>query len=166
MISLSTFTAIHVAISLLGLASGFVVLWGLLNGKRLEGWTVAFLVTTVATSLTGFGFPFQQFLPSHAVGILSLVVLALAIVARYRQQLEGGWRSVYVITAVMALYFNVFVLIVQLFLKVPVLNALAPTQSEQPFLIAQGLALIVFAWLGYRALVHFAVEPARRTTVA
>jgi hypothetical protein len=166
MISLSTYTAIHVAISLIGLASGFVVLAGLLNGKRLDVWTAVFLVSTLATSLTGFGFPFQEILPSHIVGAVSVVLLALAIVARYRQEMEGGWRAVYVITAVTSLYLNVFVLIVQLFLKIPMLKDLAPTQSEPPFFIAQGLTLVVFVWLGYQATVRFGDEVRTRMTAA
>jgi len=166
MISLTTYTAIHVAISLIGLASGFVMLAGLLNGKRLDVWTAVFLVSTLATSLTGFGFPFEQVLPSHVVGAVSVVLLAIAIVARYRQQMEGGWRAIYVITAVTSLYLNVFVLIVQLFLKVPMLRDLAPTQSETPFLIAQGLAFVVFLWLGYQAIVRFGDEVRTRMTAA
>ena len=166
MISLSTFTTIHVVISLVGIASGVVVLWGLLASRPLEGWTAVFLGTTLATSLTGFGFPFHEFLPSHAVGILSLAVLAVAIVARYVRHLARGWRSAYVITAVMALYFNVFVLVVQLFLKVPALHALAPAGSEPPFLIVQGLVLIVFVWLGYLATVRFVRSASRRATAA
>jgi hypothetical protein len=166
MISLSTFTAIHVVISLVGIASGVVVLWGLLASRPLEGWTAVFLGTTLATSLTGFGFPFHEFLPSHAVGILSLAVLAVAIVARYVRHLARGWRSAYVITAVMALYFNVFVLVVQLFLKVPALHALAPAGSEPPFLIVQSLVLIGFVWLGYLATVRFAPSASRRPTAA
>src|SRR5438876_10040016 len=119
---LSAFTLFHVVLSLVGIGSGFVVVYGLLASKRFEGWTKRFLITTVATSVTGFLFPVHQFLPSHAVGILSLIVLTLAILARYRYHLAGGWRRTYVITALMALYFNFFVLIVQLFLKVPSLN--------------------------------------------
>src|SRR5258708_29945627 len=106
---LSAFTFFHVVLSLVGIASGFVVVYGLLNSKRFDGWTAVFLATTVATSVTGFMFPFHQFLPSHAVGILSLIVLAIAILARYRFHLLGGWGRTYVITAAIALYFNVFV---------------------------------------------------------
>src|SRR5439155_8179662 len=96
-------------ISLVGIGSGFVVIFGLLAGKRLDGWTALFLVTTVATSVTGFGFPFDHLLPSHKVGIISLAVLAVAILARYAFHLAGGWRRIYVISAVTALYLNVFV---------------------------------------------------------
>src|SRR5712672_2511461 len=121
---MTTFTFVHVVISLVGIASGLVVLFGLLTGKWLDGWTALFLLTTAATSLTGFGFPFDHLLPSHIVGIISLVVLAVASYARYGQHLEGGWRTAYVIGAVAAFYFNVFVLVVQLFRRVPVLTAL------------------------------------------
>src|SRR5260221_3457004 len=112
-LSLSTFTLVHVVLSLVGIGSGFVVLYGLLVGKRLDGWTALFLVTTVATSATGFGFPFDHLLPSHKVGIVSLLVLAMAIVARYLLHLAGAWRRVYVISAVIALYLNAFVGVVQ-----------------------------------------------------
>ena len=143
-LGLQPFTFAHVLISVVGIASGFVVLFGLLTAKRLEGWTGLFLVTTVATSVTGFGFPIDIILPSHIVAIISLVVLAVAIIARYAFRLAGPWRVVYVIGAGIALYLNVFVLIVQLFRKVPALNALAPTQSEPPFAIVQGTVLVVF----------------------
>src|SRR6266404_2107877 len=127
---LKIYTLIHVAISLVGIFSGFVVLLGLLSGKRLDGWTALFLTTTVATSVTGFFFPVHHFMPSHVVGIISLIVLAVAIYARYNRALAGGWRKTYVIGAVIALYLNVFVGIVQAFQKVPALKALAPTQTE------------------------------------
>jgi hypothetical protein len=120
-----------------------------------------FLATTVATSVTGFGFPVDHFMPSHAVGLISLVVLTLAIVARYRRHLAGAWRAIYVVTAVMALYFNVFVLIVQAFRRVPPLNALAPTQTEPPFQIAQLAALVLFAALGIVAVMRFRPAPSR-----
>ncbi len=161
MISLATFTVVHVIISLVGIASGFFVLSGLLGDKRLEGWTSIFLVTTVATSVTGFGFPFTQLLPSHIIGVLSLVVLALAILARYVFHLAGTWRWIYVVSAVVALYFNVFVLIVQAFRRVPALKALAPTESEAPFLIVQLLALVAFVVLGVRAAGRFHPTPFR-----
>jgi hypothetical protein len=115
-------------------------------------------VTTILTSITGFMFPVHRFLPSHGVGILSLIVLALAILARYRFDLTGGWRRTYVITAVIALYLNVFVLIAQLFMKVPALKAIAPTQSEPPFQFAQLGALLVFALIGIRAAMKFHTE--------
>jgi hypothetical protein len=150
-----TFTLFHVALSLVGIGAGFVVLFGLLARKRLDGWTALFLITTVATSVTGFGFPVPHLLPSHYVGILSLVVLALAIVARYPMHLAGAWRRVYVIGAVVAQYFNVFVLVAQSFQKVPALHALAPTQTEPPFAIAQGAVLILFVVLGTLAAKKF-----------
>jgi hypothetical protein len=151
---LDALTLFHVVLSLVGIASGFAVVYGLLS-SRVHGWTNLFIWTTVATSVTGFFFPFHKFLPSHGVGILSLIVLAIAILALYRFRLAGGWRRTYAITAVIALYFNVFVLVAQLFLKVPSLNALAPTQSEPPFQIAQGIVLIVFVVLGIRAAMKF-----------
>lgn len=158
---LSAFTLFHVILSLIGIGSGFVVVYGLLASKRLDGWTALFLATTVATSLTGFLFPFHQFLPSHGVGIVSLIVLVLAILARYRFRLEGGWRRTYVITAVIALYLNVFVLIAQLFMKVPSLKAIAPTQSEPPFQMTQLVALLLFAALAIRAAIKFHNGPPR-----
>jgi len=127
---LAIYTAVHVVISLVGIASGVVVTRGLLTAQPRDRWTAVFLATTLATSLTGFGFPFERLLPSHIVGVLSILVLTPAILARYRFRLAGGWRAVHVIGAVVAFYFNVFVLIVQLFLKVPALKALAPTQSD------------------------------------
>jgi hypothetical protein len=126
-----------------------------LAGKRLGGWTGVFLATTVATSVTGFGFPFDHFLPSHGVGILSLVVLAIAMVALYSFHLAGAWRRIYAVCAVIALYLNVFVLVVQAFEKVPPLRALAPTQSEPPFAIAQLLVLALFVALGIAAAKKF-----------
>lgn len=158
---LSAFTIFHVLLSLVGIASGFVVLFGLLTSRRMEGWTALFLSTTVATSATGFLFPFHRFLPSHAVGILSLIVLVVAILARYRFHLAGGWQKTYVITASIALYFNVFVLIAQLFQKVAALRALAPTQSEPPFQVTQLAVLIVFILLTIRATMKFHDEPLR-----
>ncbi|MGE0041060.1 MAG: hypothetical protein AB7H88_16030 [Vicinamibacterales bacterium] len=144
---MTSFTLAHVVISLIGIASGGVVLAGLLQSRRLEGWTAVFLGTTVATSLTGFGFPATQVLPSHIVAGISLVVLAVAAFARYARGLSGGWRAVYVVSGGAALYLNVFVLVVQLFLKVPSLHALAPTGSEPPFAVAQTAVFAVFAGL-------------------
>jgi hypothetical protein len=135
--------------------------YGLLVSRWLKGWTALFLTTTVATSVTGFLFPVHQFLPSHGVGIVSLIVLTIAILARYRFRLEGGWRRTYVITAVIALYLNVFVLIVQLFLKVPSLKAIAPTQSEPPFQVTQLTALLLFTLLAIRAATKFHTDPPR-----
>jgi hypothetical protein len=152
---MDTFTLVHVVLSLAGIVSGFVVVFGLLVSKRFDAGTAWFLATTVLTSVTGFLFPFHHFLPSHAVGLVSLVVLALAIVARYRYRLAGAWRRVYVINAVLALYFNCFVLIVQAFLKVPALKVLAPTQSEPPFQIAQSVLLFLFGGIGVLATMRF-----------
>jgi hypothetical protein len=151
----STYTLIHVAISLVGISSGFVVLFGLLAAKRLDAWTALFLATTVLTSVTGFGFPFDHLLPSHKVGIISLAVLAVAILARYVFHLVGAWRWIYGIGAVIALYLNVFVLIFQLFEKVPALKALAPTQSEPPFLAAQLVVMGLFVLFAILAVKRF-----------
>jgi hypothetical protein len=156
--SLATFTLVHVAISLAGIVAGAVVVYGLVAGKRLDGWTAIFFATTVATSITGFGFPFEHLLPSHVVGVISLVVLAIAAGARYGAHLAGGWRRVYVIGAVVAFYLNVFVLIVQLFRRVPALTALAPTQSEPPFAIVQGAGLLLFIALGVFATRGFRAQ--------
>jgi len=122
---LETYTFVHVVISLVGIFTGLIVLFGLLAGKRLDGWTKWFLITTVATSVTGFVFPFHGFTPAIALGIMSLIVLAVAIFARYPRQLTGHWRWIYVVSAVIALYFNVFVGIVQAYEKIPALKVLA-----------------------------------------
>jgi hypothetical protein len=153
--STSTFTFIHVLISLMGIGSGFIVLFGLLTGRRMDNWTTLFLATTVATSVTGFGFPFTHLLPSHILGIISLIALAIAILARYSRNLVGAWRKTYVISAVIALYLNVFVLVVQCFEKVPALHALAPTQKEPPFAIAQLLVMLLFIVLTVFAAKRF-----------
>jgi hypothetical protein len=155
---LKTFTLVHVGISLLGIATGFVVLFGMIAGKRLDAWTASFLATTIATSATGFGFPFQGVTPGIVLGVISMVVLAVALYARYGRHLDGAWRLAYVITATVALYLNVFVLIVQSFQKVPALKALAPTQSEPPFAIAQAVALAAFLALGFLAGKRFRAQ--------
>jgi hypothetical protein len=152
---LAVFTVFHVVLSLIGIVAGLVVLFGMISGKRLDLWTGLFLVTTVATSVTGFFFPFHGVTPGIVVGVLSLIVLALAIVGRYRRHLAGGWRKTYVITAVIALYFNVFVLIAQLFEKVPSLHALAPKGSEPPFLVTQVIVMVIFIALGIAAVKGF-----------
>jgi hypothetical protein len=151
----TTLLGFHVVVSLVGIATGLVVLVGLMANKRLEGWTLIFLATTLATSVTGFLFPIQQILPSHIVGAISIVVLALAIVGKYGRHLEGSWRWIYVVTAVMALYLNVFVLVVQLFLKVPALAAIAPTQQDPPFIIAQSVVLVLFVIAGIISVLRF-----------
>ena len=152
---LTIFTIVHVIISLIGIGSGVVVLFGLLTAKRLDGWTAVFLASTLLTSLTGFGFPFAHLLPSHVVGLLSIVVLGVAILARYTFRLAGAWRTIYASGTVVALYFNVFVLIVQVFRRVPALNALAPTQSEPPFAVTQLVVLALFVALGIAGAIKF-----------
>lgn len=153
--TLSTFTFLHVIISLIGIGSGLVVLYGLLVGKRLDGVTAIFLLSTVLTSVTGFFFPFEHLLPSHIVGIISLVLLALAILARYSFHLDGVWRSTYVVSAVLALYLNCFVLVAQAFLKAPALHALAPNGKESPFLVTQLILLALFVVLAILAAKRF-----------
>ena len=142
---------LNVVLSLIGNGSGVVVIYGLIKAKILAGWTKLFLATTAATSVTGFFFPFNGFTPALALGVLSLVVLLIASLALYRHRLLGGWRRTYAITAVIAFYFNVFVLVVQLFRRVPALSTMAPTQSEPPFQIAQLAVLLLFAAIGIRA---------------
>ncbi|HEY2125014.1 MAG TPA: hypothetical protein VGG94_06080 [Chthoniobacterales bacterium] len=158
---LHIYTIIHVLISLVGIFTGLIVLFGMLAGKRLNSWTRWFLITTVATSVTGFFFPFHGFTPAIGVGIISLILLAMAIFARCSRQLMGNWRWIYVITAATALYFNVFVLVVQSFLKIPALQAMAPTQTEQPFKVAQLAVLALFALLTIITVVKFHPEPER-----
>jgi hypothetical protein len=160
---LMIYTIFHVLISLLGIFSGFVVLFGLLTGRRLDGWTALFLTATVATSVTGFFFPFHGITPAIVLGILSLLALALAIYARYGRNLAGGWRKTYVISAMTGLYFNVFVLVVQLFLKVPALKALAPTQSAPPFKLTQLVVLVFFVGLTFFAVIKFRDKPIQTT---
>jgi hypothetical protein len=159
--STATYTFLHVLISLIGIGSGLVVMFGFIAGKRLDTLTAVFLTTTALTSVSGFGFPFDHLLPSHKLGMISLVVLAIAISARYVFHLAGSWRWIYVVGASMALYLNVFVLIAQLFMKVPALKALAPTQSEPPFLAAQILVLLIFVGLTILAAKRFHLQPAR-----
>jgi hypothetical protein len=152
---LQAFTLFHVILSLIGIGAGLIVAFGFLSSKRLDGLTSVFLSTTVATSVTGFFFPFHGVTPGIVLGVLSLIALAFAIVARYRYRLAGGWRRTYVISSVIALYFNVFVLINQLFDKVPALKALAPTKSEPPFQVTQLIVLVLFIVLGIRAAMKF-----------
>jgi len=154
-LSIYTFTIIHVIISLVAIASGIVVLVGMLGAHRLPGWTALFLVTTILTSVTGFMFPIHGFTPAIGTGIVSILVLGVALIALYAKHLVGSWRWIYVTATATALYFNVLVLIVQSFQKVPALHALAPTQSEPPFLIAQGSALVVFLVVGFFAASRF-----------
>lgn len=153
--SLATFTLLHVVISLVGIATGFVVVAGMLRANRLATWTAVFLASTVLTSVTGFMFPFERLLPSHVFGLISLVVLALALLGVYAFNLTGRWRWVYVVTAMIALYLNTFVAVVQAFLKIPPLTSLAPTQSEPPFAVAQLVVLAAFIVLGVMTVRSF-----------
>jgi hypothetical protein len=157
----STFTELHVALSLVGIASGLLVMLGLLRGRGLEGWTAICLLSLVATSVTGFAFPVEHLLPSHKVGIVSLLVLAVAALARYGYHLRGAWRSVYVIAASAALYLDVLVAVVQAFEKVPALDALAPHQTEPPFVVTQLVVLTLFI-----VLTVFAVKRFRRAAAS
>jgi hypothetical protein len=151
--SLAVFTVTHVVISLIGIVAGVVVLAGMLGARRRPGWTALFLSTTVLTSVTGFLFPSERVLPSHVVGVISLVVLAVALLALYRFRLTGAWRWLYVISAV--LYLNVFVGVVQSFQKLPALSRLAPTQSGPPFLVAQLMVMALFVVLGIFAVMKY-----------
>jgi asparagine N-glycosylation enzyme membrane subunit Stt3 len=157
---ITTFTLLHVVLSLVGIIAGLVVVGGLVSGRRLDGWTGTYLATTVLTNLTGFGFPVPKFLPSHGVAVLSLIILPLAIYARYGKHLEGGWRRIFVAGTVIALYLNVFVLVNQLFRRVPALIVLAPKQQEPPFALTQILVLALFIGLGRAAWKGFAGETA------
>jgi hypothetical protein len=156
--SLETFTILHVVIGLIAIVTGFVVVIGMIDGKRLPGWTALFLLTTVLTSLTGFLFPFGGITPGIIVGILSSVLLVVALFALYIRHLTHAWRWIYAITAIAALYLNVFVSIAQAFQKIPFIRALAPTQSEPSFLVAQGLALGIVTVLGIFAVMRFRPE--------
>jgi len=142
--SITLFTQIHVAISLIGIASGLVVAFCMTIGKSLPKVVALFLLTTVLTSVTGFFYPFHGITPGIVVGILSLVVLAFTLLAYYGKHLVGGWRRTYVITAIFALYLNFFVLVAQSFQKIPSLHALAPTGTETPFKVTQIIVLVVF----------------------
>ena len=154
-LGMTTFTAVHVLLSLIGILSGLVVLFGLLTANPMNSWTLLFLATTLATSITGFLFSFHGFTPALGVGILSMFILAATIAARYRFHLDGDWRWVYVVGAVAALYFNSFVLVVQSFLKIPALHTLAPTGSEAAFIVTQGIVLAFCLVTGFRAVKRF-----------
>ena len=154
-LSLPVFALLHVIISLVGIFAGLVVVGGFMSGKLLRGWTGIFLATTVLTNVTGFFFPFVQLLPSHILGGISLILLPFALLALYGKHLEGGWRRSFVILSVTTLYFNCFVLVVQLFSKFPLLIATAPTQKEPPFAITHLLVLVIFVWLGRAAVRGF-----------
>ena len=154
-LDITTFTLVHTVISIVAIAAGLVVVGGLIAGVRIDGWTGIFLVTTVLTSITGFFFPFTQLLPSHKVGIISLIILPLVIAARYWKHLAGAWRGIYVTGTVLVLYLNFFVLLVQLFRRIPALIVAAPKQTEPPFVLTQLLVLALFAWLGFAAFRRF-----------
>jgi hypothetical protein len=154
-----TFLQIHVVLSLVGIASGLVVLYGLLTGNPLGVWTAIFLATTILTGVTGFPLPPFGFDPPRAVGVLLLILLTLAVAALYAFRLAGAWRSIYVVTAIMALYLNVFVGVTQAFQKLSFLQPLAPTQSEPPFVIAQIAVLLIFIVLGVLAVRKFHPSP-------
>jgi hypothetical protein len=145
----------HVIISLVGIASGFVVFYGLLTNNPMRGLTALFLATTIITSVTGFPLPPLGFDPPRAVGTLSLILLAVAVLALYAFRLGGAWRWIYVVTAVASLYLNTFVGVTQAFMKVPSLHAFAPTQSEPPFAVTQGIVLLIFVALGFLATRKF-----------
>jgi hypothetical protein len=149
------FLQFHVIVSLIGIASGLVVAYGLLTDKLLRGWTELFLATTILTSVTGFPLAPFGFDPPRAIGTISLVLLAVAVVALYIFRLAGAWRWVYIVTAMIALYFNAFVAVIQAFQKLSFLHPLAPTQSEPPFVIAQLTLLIAFIALGVFAVKRF-----------
>ena len=154
------YTIIHTSISLVGIFTGFVILFGL-----LAGWTKWFLITTVVTSVTGFFFPFHGFTAAIALGIMSLFVLAVAIYPRYPKQLAGAWRWIYIVSALVALYFNVFVGIVQSFQKIPGLKVMAPTQTEPPFQIAQLVTLALFVLLIIAGIIRFRIESPPRAAI-
>jgi hypothetical protein len=158
---LHIYTIVHTLISLIAIFTGIIVLFGMIGSKRLDGWTKWFLITAVLTTVTGFFFPFHGFTPAILLGIISLPFLALTIFARCSKQLAGAWRWIYVIGAVMCLYFNLFVLVVQSFLKIPTLHAMAPTQTESPFKVTQLTVLIVSVVLGIVAVIRFHPEPSR-----
>jgi len=164
-VTTATFTLVHVLISLIGIGSGLIVAYGLLSGKRLDGWTVTFLVTTILTSVTGFLFPVEHILPSHIIGVISLVVLAMSLLARYGRHMQHSWRTIYVVCAIIALYLNVFVAVFQSFLKIPPVHALAPTQKEPPFLFTQLAVMAIFVIIGIFAVKRFRV-PAIAVTPA
>ncbi len=156
-LSVAAVTLIHVIISLIGIITGLIAMVGLLKSRPMPGWTKIFLLTTILTSATGFMFPVDKLLPSHVIGIISLVLLAIACVALYGQKLAGHWRWIYVVTAMTSLYLNIFVLVIQSFLKVPVLHALAPSvpPAEPPFAIVQGIVLLLFVGLTFLAVRRF-----------
>ena len=158
--SIQLFTLLHVVISLIGIGTGLIAVSGLIGARLLSRWTVVFLVTTILTSITGFMFPFNGVTPGIVLGILSMFVLVLAVLALYGRKLEGAWRGTYVISACLALYFNVFVLFAQLFAKVPALKAIAPTQASPAFGATQLAVLAAFTILTIRSFKGFRVAAA------
>src|SRR5579862_4504455 len=151
--STAAFTTLHVIISLIAIASGIVVVLGMCQGDRLPRWTALFLVTTVLTSVTGFLFHSASFGPPHVIGVISLLLLAVALYALYGRHVTGSWRGTYVVTAAIALYLNCLVGVIQAFQKVPALHALAPTQTkEPPFVLGQLVLLVLMIYLTRRAL--------------
>ena len=165
---ITTVTLFHTVISIVAITAGLVVVGGLIAGMRIDGWTGIFLVTTAVTSITGFFLPFTHLLASHWIGIISLLVLPFVIAARYWKQMRGGWRGIYVVGTVLVLYLNFFVLLVQLFRRIPALIVSAPKQTEPPFVLTQLLVLALFAWLGFAAFRRFrpqAVVTARQASV-
>jgi hypothetical protein len=154
---MTTFTFVHVLLSLIGILSGFIVLYGLIASNLMNRWTSVFLATTLATSVTGFFFPFHGVTPAIVLGVLSIVALAAVAAARYAFHLSGAWRWIYFGGSVLALYFNVFVLVVQAFAKIPALHALAPTEppSGVAFAVSQGIVLVFFVVAGVFAVRRF-----------
>jgi hypothetical protein len=166
-LDITTLTLVHTVISIVAIATGLVVVGAMIAGLRLDGWTGLFLLTTTMTSITGFFFPFTQLLASHNVGIISLIILPLVFAARYWKQLVGSWRAIYVVGTVMVLYLNFFVLLVQLFRRIPAMLVSAPKQTEPPFVVTQLLVLALFVWLGSAAFRRFrpqAVVTAKQAT--
>src|SRR5215469_5873102 len=153
--SVGAFTILHVIITLVAIGSGLIILGGMFASNKLPVTTALFLFTTALTSLTGFLFPIHGFTPALGVGIVACVILAIALFALYKEHLVGGWRWIYVITAVVSLYLNVFVLVVQSFVKVSALNALAPTQTEPPFAVTQAAVLVVFILIALISVIKF-----------
>ena len=160
--SIPAFTLLHVVITLIAIGSGLIAVGGMFASHRLPGTSALFLFTTILTSVSGFLFPIHGFTPALGVGIIACIILAVALFAYYGKHLTGAWRWIYVVTATASLYFNVFVLVVQSFIKVAALNALAPTQSEPPFVIAQAAVLLIFILIGLVAAIKFRPMPAMK----
>jgi len=154
-LDLPVFTLVHVLLSLFGIFAGLVMAGGMMGGIHFARWTTLFLATTILTNITGFFFPFTTILPSHIVGVLSLIALAIALVALYAKRLAGSWRRVFVVAAILSLYLNVFVLVAQLLAKIPVLAAIAPDPGAPAFAITQLVVLALFVGIGWSALKRF-----------